>query len=139
MLVIDTCWLWTGANRGGGYGVVRFKKVDIQAHRFSWEFVNGKIPKGLFVLHKCDVRNCVKPDHLFLGTSQDNMKDCSLKGRTNFGEKCKIAKLRNNDIPKIFSMQKSGMFQRDIAKQFNVTQNVIWSVLNKKTWVHAEA
>lgn len=132
----DTCWLWTGATRGGGYGVVRLNKVDIPSHRFSWELINGKIPKSLWVLHKCDVRNCVNPDHLFLGTGKDNMADCVEKRRHCFGEKNGTSKLRDSDIPKIFAMQKAGVFQRDIARRFNVAQNAIWLVLQKKTWTH---
>lgn len=76
----DDCWLWTGAVAGypgNDYGAFNKGK----AHRFSWELHRGPIPAGLFVLHKCDVTRCVRPDHLFLGTQKDNMQDMVAKGR----------------------------------------------------------
>lgn len=79
------CWLWTGGKHGRGYGGLHcggkvFRKY-LQAHRVSWELHHGPIPDGLWVLHKCDNPICVNPDHLFLGTRQDNMGDCAAKGR----------------------------------------------------------
>lgn len=86
----DTCWLWMGAKRGGGYGEFRIGSYKdgtrkmVVAHRFSWELHNGAIPKEMQVCHNCDVRNCVNPDHLFLGTQVDNMQDMHSKGRHPF-------------------------------------------------------
>ncbi len=85
----DTCWLWTGARQTNGYGKVGFrvdgKSVFQAAHRRSWTLHNGPIPKGLLVLHKCDVPLCVRPDHLFLGTDADNCADKMAKGRWGHG------------------------------------------------------
>lgn len=78
------CWLWKGSKNHNGYGEVSYKHCHSKralAHRVSWAIHQGKIPDGLCVLHKCDVRNCVNPDHLFLGTQQDNLRDCYQKGR----------------------------------------------------------
>ena len=77
----DDCWLWTGWKDWGGYGILTVKDKNIKAHRFSWELFFGPIPLGLKVLHKCDVRLCVNPDHLFLGTNLDNSRDMVNKGR----------------------------------------------------------
>jgi hypothetical protein len=71
------CWLWDGWVNGRGYG--RFGKG--LAHRISWELHRGPIPAGMNICHKCDVPPCVNPDHLFLGTQTDNMRDCARKGR----------------------------------------------------------
>jgi hypothetical protein len=93
----DTCWLWTGTNNGSSndpsrkwpYGQLRDKVdgkwVRKQSHRISWELHNGPIPKGLWVLHRCDTTLCVNPDHLFLGTPKANTSDMVSKGRSKFG------------------------------------------------------
>jgi hypothetical protein len=75
------CWLWTGAINPKGYAKMRFEGRAVDAHRVSWNLHRGSIPDGLFVLHRCDVRHCVNPEHLFLGTHQDNMDDMQAKGR----------------------------------------------------------
>ena len=75
------CWLWSAAGGGQHYGLFHFRGKTIGAHRASWIFHKGEIPNGLYVLHKCDTRPCVNPDHLFLGTPKDNMQDCVKKGR----------------------------------------------------------
>lgn len=78
----DSCWLWTGAQSPRGYGAFVVSRGDVRtASRVSWELVNGPIPDGLWVLHRCDNPPCVNPDHLFLGTHQDNMDDMAQKGR----------------------------------------------------------
>ncbi len=77
----DGCWLWNGSLIRAGYGTLSHSVKPKLAHRYSWVLHNGPIPVGLFVCHHCDVRNCVRPDHLFLGTHSDNMRDALAKGR----------------------------------------------------------
>lgn len=85
----DGCWLWTGATNGKGYGVLAVNvKVQYYAHRRAWEFVNGPIPDGLHVLHRCDVTLCCNPAHLSLGTQRDNNLDRDQKGRKHAPYSC---------------------------------------------------
>ena len=79
------CWLWGASLDGKGYGQFQMgtknKQKLVRAHRVSWELEREPIPDGLHVLHKCDIRPCVNPDHLFLGTQKDNLVDMAQKGR----------------------------------------------------------
>lgn len=74
------CWLWLGGTQKAGYGFFKYAG-EVTAHRSAWRLYRGDIPYGLHVLHRCDVRQCVNPEHLFLGTQSDNMKDMAAKGR----------------------------------------------------------
>ncbi len=81
---LNGCWDWLGSkNIKMPYGRFRVGKKGILAHRFSYTINVGKIPEGLCVLHKCDNPSCVNPEHLFLGTYLDNVRDCIKKGRDN--------------------------------------------------------
>jgi hypothetical protein len=75
------CWIWMGSTWSGGYGYVRNEGKYISAHRYMYELYKGKIPDGLNCLHTCDNPSCVNPNHLFLGTQTDNMRDMIKKGR----------------------------------------------------------
>lgn len=137
------CMIWKGAlasKKGlAGYGKIRIAGgKTIAAHRFSYEIHNGDIEKDLYVLHKCDTPRCVAPDHLFLGTASDNMKDRSKKNRCNIakGEENYLAKFTNETANKIRAVYKKGSSLRKIAKQFNTTYNTIWKIVNNKSYLN---
>lgn len=133
------CWIRHGAISGGGYNVLSWDKKLKYAHRVSWMIHFGKIPKGKFVCHKCDVPNCVRPDHLFLGTQQDNLRDMIKKGRRGYtglpGEKHPSSKLTGKEVLKIREIYKKGKItQQEIARKFGVTQRTISKAISGFTW-----
>ena len=75
------CWLWTGKTNRDGYGVLTRQRKGWFAHRYSWTLANGDIPDGMMACHTCDNPPCIRPDHLFLGTRADNLRDMRAKGR----------------------------------------------------------
>ena len=128
----DGCWLWAGATFGeGGYGAFGVGGKTIAAHVYSYIIRNGAVPSGMCVCHTCDVRNCVNPDHLFLGTTQDNTQDMINKGRFRIasGDAHYKTKIKEADLPKIFEMAKS-MSQKAIAQHFGVYPSHICRILS---------
>ena len=130
---LDGCWYWTGATFNTGYGKIGFRDKQLTTHRLSYIINNGEIINGLQVLHSCDNRLCVNPNHLFLGTIQDNMKDMVLKGRQNKakGENHGHAKLTNSQVYEIRNFKGN---QKDIAKKYGVTQQTISKIKNQITY-----
>ena len=88
------CWIWTGSMSSGGYGQVKIGGKLHRAHRVAWTIFKGPIHDGLMVCHRCDVRDCVNPEHLFLGTAKDNFQDCLKKGRMGKGAGLAIARAK---------------------------------------------
>ncbi len=130
------CWNWLGAKNKRGYGIIYWNKHNDGAHRYSWFLHHGEIGT-FFVLHKCDNPSCVNPNHLFLGTHTDNMRDCSIKGRKigglGPGEKHPKAKLTETDIRYIRNCSETDSW---LAKLYNVHQTTIWYIRANKTWTH---
>jgi hypothetical protein len=138
----DTCWLWTGAT-WNGYGVIYHNGKQDGAHRVAWQLTYGPIPEGMWVLHHCDVRNCVRPDHLFLGTIDDNNRDMGTKGRRRGnsarGDQRKGGgrKLTEVQVLQIRAMWETGEHSQGfIAAQFGVNQQNVSNIIHRKTWTH---
>lgn len=129
------CWLWTGALDIGGYGLIGGAGLsNLKVHRLSYEANVGPIPPGLFVLHKCDVRCCCNPNHLFVGTKQDNAIDAVRKGWwvDNVGEKHGMSKLSNDSVRLIRDALKTDETQKSIARRFGVHQTTICDIKRGK-------
>ena len=126
----EGCWLWTSYRNEHGYGLLSFRGVkNRRAHRIAWELTNGAIPHGLQVLHRCDVRTCVRPDHLFLGTNADNLLDCAKKGRN---VACVLTHDQVREVRKLLPSMK----QRAIAARFGVKHGVISDIKLGLTYAH---
>lgn len=121
------CWLWTGKTQNGGYGVLALGGIGkaVLAHRFSYTLHRGN-PAGRHVCHKCDVRSCVNPDHLFLGTDADNQTDKTLKGRA-------AVKL---NAEKVLAIRQDSRPLKAIAGDMGVNISTISAVKTRRTWGH---
>jgi hypothetical protein len=100
------------------------------AHRIAWSRVFGPIPDGLVVCHRCDNPPCVRPDHLFLGTHQDNDADRDAKGRTANGERIGAAKLTDEQVAEIRRLRDAGLSQTSIAARYGVSQSHVSRIVN---------
>lgn len=137
-VVIDfetNCWNWTGMKSKTGYGQVKRDGRFIFAHRYSYLLHKGEIG-NLFVLHKCDNRICVNPDHLFLGNQKDNQQDMKRKNRHAYGERSPNAKLTNEDVFKMYDLHEKGIGTIRLAKMFSVTKNLAWRIVRGLQWQH---
>lgn len=136
---LDGCWYWIGGKRDG-YGLFRFEGRCMNAHRFVWEQTVGLIPDGLCVLHTCDHRSCVRPDHLFLGTRADNNADRDRKGRHTalLGEDHGMAKLTEDDVRVIRQKYKAGESAYALAREFGVHHTTAHRAAIGRTWRHVD-
>jgi hypothetical protein len=127
------CWTFTGGQDSWGYGAIYLNGATIGAHRASWLVHVGSISDGLHVLHKCDNRQCVNPNHLYLGTHQDNMKDKATRGRNYAG-------LTVLDIDKVKEIKRiltsTHRTLQDIGNQYSVSRYTIHNIKTGKTWKH---
>jgi len=120
-----------------GYGKIVIQGKQCKAHRVSWELNVGPIPKDKWVLHKCDVRNCVNPDHLFLGNALINNQDCKSKGRNNVGEINGNAKLTTTQVIQIRQWRRGcGILLKDLATQFGIQYWTAYMIRKGEAWKH---
>lgn len=132
------CWLWTGAVKELGYGVIGLgtrEQGTAKAHRVSYMLHKGEIPAGMSVLHRCDTPSCVNPSHLFLGTLSDNMRDCVAKKRqfkpNNRGERSTTRVLSLQQVNEIRKKEKTG---RQYAAQFGVSKSTVFAIWRNVNW-----
>lgn len=99
------------------------------AHRISWLIHRGPIPSGMLVLHSCDVRRCVNPKHLFLGTQLDNLRDMATKGRAR-------SPLTEDDVMFIKALRRSGETLSFIGAVIGITKEGVHNIVTRRTWRH---
>ena len=149
----ETCWVWIGAHVPRGYGIIHIRSQDrnVYAHRYSWEIHYGPVPDGLLVCHTCDNPPCVRPDHLFVGSVQDNSTDAKAKGRTASGERhgtkthpeafpkgsqCTHAKITEDQVREIRLAAANGEKRASIGTRYGLHPAYVSLVVARRRWTH---
>lgn len=131
------CILWTGKCADNGYGHTEWQGNTLLVHRVAYESACGPIPEGQMVLHRCDTRRCINPDHLFTGTHADNMADMAEKGRHCHGERHLSARFTDKIVLAIREKWASGaVSEKRLAQEYSTSQATIWQIVSGKTWKH---
>jgi hypothetical protein len=137
--ITDTCWLWTGSRTPDGYGRMHRNGDLVYVHRFVAEATYGQSVTGMKVCHRCDNPPCARPDHLFIGTQADNMRDRDQKGRgviAAVGEDNPSARLTESQVLELRTSKKSWPEIKEIAERLNVTPMSVWNAATGRTWKH---
>lgn len=132
------CRIWQGAVDHRGYGRLTLHQRSWAAHRLAYTLLVGDIPDGLLVCHHCDVRRCCEPEHLFLGTAQDNSDDMAAKGRRNdaVGEAASGARLTAAQVVEVRAMSEAGAGYRELGRIYGIDHKSIRKIVLRKTWRH---
>lgn len=131
------CWLWKQALFAGGYGEVRLTPSGppSYAHRLSAHvFLGYKLASRLKVLHRCDMKNCWNPKHLYIGTVKDNARDAALRGQLPRGARCPWAKLTDRQVRKMRSEYHHGVLQRVLGDRYGISQGRVSYVVRGLTY-----
>jgi HNH endonuclease len=131
---LGACWLWRGPTYRGGYGQFSPRRGGaIVAHKWAYQELVGRVPKGLLLCHRCDVPACVRPEHLFLGTAADNARDAVRKGRVASGTRNAAAKL---DESAVRAIRRDGGASTvsALARRFRISRSTIRRILDGQAW-----
>jgi len=120
---VGSCWIWTGRCGRGGYGTVKHGDHSFLVHRLVWLVLNGPVPHNKVIRHKCDIRQCCNPQHLLLGTHQENMSDMKERRRVSRieGDEATWAKLSNAQVRKLRRLKSKGKTNRELATEFGIS------------------
>lgn len=137
------CWLWTGSKNERGYGSFNFASATRKAHRIAWLLTHTWFEPGKVLCHRCDRPSCVNPEHLFLGTPQENMADCSTKRRLNHqkdpsilkrGEAHHRAKMTTNKVIESRASFAAGESMQSLARRMGVSSQSISDIVHLRSW-----
>jgi hypothetical protein len=138
---LGQCWLWTASKcKINGYGRVTYRGIrGTNAQRAAYELAYGvEIPPGMLACHRCDVRLCCRPDHLFVGSKGDNNRDRARKGRSRKqrGMDSFNAKLSDDDVRNIRGLVAAGATQASVARRYGIRSGHCSAIVNRRLWTH---
>jgi hypothetical protein len=160
------CWEWTGTLSAGRYGSFKVNGKQVKAHRWIYEQMRGPIQEGMVVCHSCDNAKCVNPNHLWIGTQNDNIQDCINKGRAYHpkgfkktkgilygdmnpsrthpesrprGENVNTSKINEDDVRTIRLLYSTKQLnQVQLSAKYSISQPNISAIILRKTWAHID-
>lgn len=130
------CWEWRGRHTSNGYGRFKIQGLDFRAHRLSYELACGPIPNGLSVLHSCDNKLCVRPEHLRTGTQRENLQDMVDRGRSMVGKRNPKARLSEEAVILIRLCSQQGWRTKFLAGIFQVSMGHVNKIIRRERWGH---
>ena len=135
---LTPCWWWTGRVTNKGYGEFPWQGTHWGTHRVSWTLHNGPIPDGMQILHHCDNRRCIRPDHLYVGTNQQNVDDRETRGRGLTGRPGRKPLLTKEQVLRMREMAARGASQTALANAFGIAQSSVWAILHRKNYQYLD-
>ena len=135
---VKCCWEWTACLNNKGYGEFKVNSKKINAHRFSYQLHHNRlIQEGLCIMHICDNRKCVNPNHLSEGTLHENNTDRMNKGRSAVGEKQHLSKLTEKQVLEIREKYSQGKTNyKKLGQEYEVHNTLIGKIIRYEIWAH---